>query len=278
MALTQLGNVREAIRRFNTNQSSYTDEEQRNLLRLALHYGTAYEPEAKPISKGLYNFANIASFGLMPESWRPHSIGQDYYGERGIDKFASGVGAVGGLAAAPLTLGFGLRAGMAGLGAAGRGARYAGGRLASRFPRAAGAAERGVGRARAGSERIQNIAREARDTGVLAKDYIVTSSPVQAIRTRLSESRLNNIATKLKNTGIAGEEGVIMGTARQAARGLEGMAAAGGRGYEAVAPVVGRGMQSIGRGIGRAASSIPIPPYPRNWNIGGGFSGYNIPY
>ena len=97
MALTQLGNVREAIGRFNTNQSSYTDEEQRNLLKLALHYGTAYEPEAKPISKGLYNFANIASFGLMPESWRPHSIGQDYYGERGIDRVAGGLGTLAGL-------------------------------------------------------------------------------------------------------------------------------------------------------------------------------------
>lgn len=274
MALTQLGNVREAIGRFNTNQSSYTDEEQRNLLKLALHYGTAYEPEAKPISKGLYNFANIASFGLMPESWRPHSIGQDYYGERGIDKFASGVGAVGGLVAAPFSLLGGARAGMAGLSAAGRGARYAGGRLATRFPRAAGAAERaagaaerGVGRARAGGESLRNVAREARDTGVLAKDYIITSSPVQAIRTRLSEARLNNIATKLKNTGIAGEEGAIMGTARQAARGLEGLASAGGRAYGRVAP-------AVGRGIGRVASSM----YPKNWNIGGGFSGYNIPY
>ena len=177
MALTQRGNTRELIGRYNQSPSRYTDEEQRNLLQLALHYGMAYKPESKPISKGLYNFANTASFGLVPESWRPHSIGQDYYGESGIDKFAGGAGLVGGLIAAPFALMKGAKAGYAGMKGIGRAG-------ASRFPR------------------VAENARQARDKVGIAKDYIISSSPIQTARTRLAESKLHSIAKNIKDSAV----------------------------------------------------------------------------
>ena len=100
MALTQRGNIRETIGRYNKSPDRYTDEEKRNLLQMALANQMDYKPESKPIAKGAYNMLDMATFGLlMPDAWEPHSIGEEFYGESGIDKVASGAGAlVGGVA------------------------------------------------------------------------------------------------------------------------------------------------------------------------------------
>ena len=115
MALTQRGNIREAIDRYNKSPDRYSDEQKRDLLQLALSNRMEYKPESRPIAKGAYNMLDMATFGLvMPDAWEPHSIGEEYYGESGIDKLSSGAGAlVGGLAG-----GYGVAKGMQkGLGA-----------------------------------------------------------------------------------------------------------------------------------------------------------------
>jgi len=101
MALTERGNIRETLERYNKSPDRYTDKEKRNLLQIALAHKMDYKPESKPISKGVYSMLDMATLGLlMPDAWEPHSIGQEFYGETGIDKLSSGLGSLAGGAGA----------------------------------------------------------------------------------------------------------------------------------------------------------------------------------
>ena len=125
MALTQRGNVRETIERYNKSPDRYTDEEKRNLLQMALAHQMDYKTESKPIAKGAYSMLDMATLGLlMPDSWEPHSIGEEFYGESGIDKLSSGLGSLAGGAGAIGGAYFGAKA-------AYRGAKKLGGALKS---------------------------------------------------------------------------------------------------------------------------------------------------
>ena len=89
--------VIELVRRWNEGNLDITDERANKLAEKAYNYGIDFDPSSRPISKGLFDLADTASFGLVPNSWRPESVGQEYFGESGIDKFAGGVGTVAGL-------------------------------------------------------------------------------------------------------------------------------------------------------------------------------------
>ena len=90
--------VRELVRRYNADEIDLTDDEANQLAEKAYSYGLEFKVKSKPLSKGLFDLADTASFGLVPNKWRPGSPGQELYGESGIDKFAGGVGTLGGLA------------------------------------------------------------------------------------------------------------------------------------------------------------------------------------
>ena len=89
--------VYDLIQQYNSNPSKYTDAEAETIATLANAMGTDFRRESKAWSKGLFDFADTATFGLLPNEWRPISRGESVYGETGGESFASGVGTLGGL-------------------------------------------------------------------------------------------------------------------------------------------------------------------------------------
>ena len=96
--MTNRGSIRDLIEDYNRRTGAYTDDQKRDLLNLALQYNLNYKPESKPFSKGLYDLLDVSTFGmLMPDSWEPHSIGQEYYDESISDRGAQQIGSLLGL-------------------------------------------------------------------------------------------------------------------------------------------------------------------------------------
>lgn len=85
------------LSRHNSGDLKLTDEEANLLAMQSERVGRKFKVKSKPFKKGAFDFADMASFGLLPNEWRPHSQGQDIIGETGWDKFAGGVGSVAGL-------------------------------------------------------------------------------------------------------------------------------------------------------------------------------------
>ena len=83
---------------YERNPNQYTDEQAEAIALLARQLSMPFDRESKPIRKLLYNAGEMATFGMLPDSWKPHSRGQDVYGETAIDAIASGAGSLLGLA------------------------------------------------------------------------------------------------------------------------------------------------------------------------------------
>lgn len=110
---------------YNKDPSQYTDEQAEVIALLARQLSQPFTRESKPLRKMLYGAGEMASFGLLPDSWEPHSRGQDVYGESTIDAIASGAGSLLGLAGG----GLGIYKGARGLFRSGA-AQRAGGKVA----------------------------------------------------------------------------------------------------------------------------------------------------
>jgi hypothetical protein len=89
--------VKELVDRWNAGKLDIPREKLNQVAKLAYEHGIEFDPESRPISKGLFDLVDTAAFGIVPNSWRPESAGEKYFGESGWDKFAGGVGTVGGL-------------------------------------------------------------------------------------------------------------------------------------------------------------------------------------
>tara|TARA_Y100001973_G_scaffold61451_1_gene90333 strand:+ start:3696 stop:4268 length:573 start_codon:yes stop_codon:yes gene_type:complete len=96
--------VKELVDRWNAGKLDIPREKLNQVAKLAYEHGIEFDPESRPISKGLFDLVDTAAFGMVPNTWRPESAGEKYFGESGIDKFAGGVGTVGGLLPAGLGL------------------------------------------------------------------------------------------------------------------------------------------------------------------------------
>tara|TARA_R110002020_G_scaffold55591_2_gene154062 strand:- start:9090 stop:9662 length:573 start_codon:yes stop_codon:yes gene_type:complete len=89
--------VKELVRRYNAGQlSDVSEKDLEQISILAAQFGLEFDVASKPIRKGLFDLVDTAAFGLIPNRLRPTSIGQEWHGESGIDKFAGGLGTLGG--------------------------------------------------------------------------------------------------------------------------------------------------------------------------------------
>ena len=86
------------INSYYNDPESFSDEEAEVIAGLTRQLGMPFDRERKPIRKLLYGAGEMATFGLLPDSLKPHSRGQDVYGETAIDTIASGAGSLLGLA------------------------------------------------------------------------------------------------------------------------------------------------------------------------------------
>ena len=90
--------IEELTRRFNEGDLDYLPKKQlEQIAMLAAQYGTDFRPKSKPVRKALFDFVDMAAFGLVPNKLRPESIGEEYFGESGWDRFAGGLGSLAGL-------------------------------------------------------------------------------------------------------------------------------------------------------------------------------------
>ena len=100
---------------YNDDPRSFTDEEAELVAMLSKSLGLNFRRENKPISKGLFNMADIGLLGMLPNEWEPWSRGQSVYGESFGEKLGSGIGTVSGLPMA-LASGYGLARGAGAIG------------------------------------------------------------------------------------------------------------------------------------------------------------------
>tara|TARA_R100001082_G_scaffold111189_1_gene93959 strand:+ start:370 stop:1053 length:684 start_codon:yes stop_codon:yes gene_type:complete len=120
--------VKELIHSYNENPQKYTDREAEVIAELSNAYGLDFKRESKAIRKGLFDLADVSTFGLLPDAWRPTSRGESVYGDTRGESFASGLGTLAGL----IPSGYGLYQGARGLSKGARG-------LMSRFGKKGGA-------------------------------------------------------------------------------------------------------------------------------------------
>ena len=96
MAISFLA-VQELNKRYNDDPRLFTDEEAEVVAGLSKQFGLEFQRESKPLAKAAFDFADIAAFGLLPNTWRPTARGDLSYGETGRDRFAGTLGSIGGL-------------------------------------------------------------------------------------------------------------------------------------------------------------------------------------
>ena len=143
----------ELVNRYNADPRSFTDQEAEMIAQIAQAIGMPFPRENKPVRKGLFDLADTALLGMLPNEWRPESRGQSAFGETGLDKFGGGVGTVGGVAGAIGGLALGGPAALAGagrIGAAGMRAAPGVAQAAGNFARGARGLMPGAGQIGAG--------------------------------------------------------------------------------------------------------------------------------
>tara|TARA_R100001510_G_scaffold26271_2_gene23109 strand:- start:777 stop:1535 length:759 start_codon:yes stop_codon:yes gene_type:complete len=93
------------IDEYNSDPRKFTDAESEVVAELAKAMNRSFKRESKPIRKAIFELGDMATFGLLPDSYRPVSRGEKAFGETDTDSMASGIGMIGGLAAGILGAG-----------------------------------------------------------------------------------------------------------------------------------------------------------------------------
>ena len=95
---SQTKGVQQLVDKFNRGDLDYLpNRDKERIAMLAAQYGADFKTPSKPVKKALFDFADTATFGLLPDRWRPTSIGEEYFGESRDDRIAGNVGSLLGL-------------------------------------------------------------------------------------------------------------------------------------------------------------------------------------
>ena len=92
--------VQELVRQYNDDPRMFSDQEAEMIANLSQQFGLDFQRTSKPGEKALFDAADMATFGLIPNRWRPESRGDTVLGESGIDEVAGGAGTLAGLVGA----------------------------------------------------------------------------------------------------------------------------------------------------------------------------------
>ena len=92
--------VQELARQYNDDPRSFSDQEAEMIANLTQQFGLDFQRTSRPGAKAAFDFADMATFGMLPNQWRPESRGDTVLGESGIDEVGGAVGTLGGLAGA----------------------------------------------------------------------------------------------------------------------------------------------------------------------------------
>jgi len=102
--------VQELVDRFNSGELDYLPNKDKEQIAMqAAQFGVNnFKVGSKPVRKALFDLTDTALLGLLPNEWRPSSIGEEYFGESGLD---STFGTIGGVAGMAIPIGGALKAG-----------------------------------------------------------------------------------------------------------------------------------------------------------------------
>lgn len=85
--------VTELTDRFNRGDLDYLPKRDlENVAMLAAQFGTDLTPKSKPVRKALFDFADTMAIGMIPNKFRPKSIGEEFFGESSLDKTFGNIG------------------------------------------------------------------------------------------------------------------------------------------------------------------------------------------
>lgn len=105
---TQYKVAKELVDRFNKGSLDYLPEKDKEqIAMIAAQMGLNFKPNSKPLRKGLFDLADTALLGLLPNKWRPETIGEEFGFESKSDRLAGNIGTLGG---ALIPIGLGLKA------------------------------------------------------------------------------------------------------------------------------------------------------------------------
>tara|TARA_R110002012_G_scaffold245270_1_gene420260 strand:+ start:206 stop:796 length:591 start_codon:yes stop_codon:yes gene_type:complete len=97
--------ARGIVARYNQDPKQYTDSQAKQIAFLAYRLNLPFKPESKALEKFAFDIVDNALFGLLPDSTRPVSRGEEFFGETSSESAARNVANIGYLA--PLLAGGG---------------------------------------------------------------------------------------------------------------------------------------------------------------------------
>ena len=95
--------AQQLVYQYNNNPKDYTDDQAKKVAFLAQQLGLPFRPESKALSKFFFDLTDKALFGLLPDTNRPKSRGEEYFGETAGERTAGALANIGYLA--PIGLG-----------------------------------------------------------------------------------------------------------------------------------------------------------------------------
>ncbi len=95
---SKFNDIMELLRRYNNGEINLTDEEAKKLSEIAFKLRQDFKVKSKPLQKGLFDLVDSATLGLVPNKWRPKSIGERLHGESSVDRWAGNIGGLAGYA------------------------------------------------------------------------------------------------------------------------------------------------------------------------------------
>tara|TARA_R100000664_G_C2743791_1_gene131916 strand:- start:594 stop:1190 length:597 start_codon:yes stop_codon:yes gene_type:complete len=103
----------ELVNKYNKNPELYNKDQGEAIAQIAYMYDLPFEAKSKGMKKLLYNMGEGLTLGMLPNSWEPREIGEDYGFESLSGKIGGGVGdllgLVGGVGAGAGLLGAGVK-------------------------------------------------------------------------------------------------------------------------------------------------------------------------
>ena len=91
---------------YHANPDRFSEDQAERLATIAFESGVEFRPETKKLKKFAFDLADTATFGMIPNAWRPERVGQDLYGESAGEDVSGALGTLLGLVPA-VGLGYG---------------------------------------------------------------------------------------------------------------------------------------------------------------------------
>jgi hypothetical protein len=99
---------------YHANPDRFSEDQAERLATIAFESGVEFRPETKKLKKFAFDLADTATFGMIPNAWRPERVGQDLYGESAGEDVSGALGTLLGLVPAGLGAGALIKGGFKG--------------------------------------------------------------------------------------------------------------------------------------------------------------------